>query len=483
MARLERGGGIVQSIFLALTRNVISLLGAALTTASAVLILTLFGLTFVGYQPGPYEGILTYVLLPAIFLLGLLLIPLGAWRGRKRTQRALDRGEPPPSLPVIDLNRGRVRRAILLILVGTVLNVTILALATYKGVEVMDSTAFCGTTCHTVMDPEYTTYKRSPHQRVKCVSCHIGPGADWFVKSKLSGTWQLVSVAFDLYPRPIPTPIHDLRPARETCEQCHWPKQFVGDRLRVITRYAEDEANTERRTVLVMKVGGTEGRESHGIHWHVDPGIRIRYRGDATRKTIREIELTRADGTTTTYASTATPAGTKPAGEAEEPWRTMDCLDCHNRPTHIFRMPADELDSALAQGRIARTLPHIKAEALKALQADYPSHADARRRIPERIEAFYAENYPAVAAQALAVKAAGEAVADIYCANVFPTMKIGWGSYVSHVGHTSSPGCFRCHDGEHAASDGTTISQDCSTCHAVLAMDEENPAILSQLAP
>jgi nitrate/TMAO reductase-like tetraheme cytochrome c subunit len=454
----------------------ISLLGAALTTASAVLILTLFGLTFVGYRPGPYAGILTYLILPSFFLLGLLLIPLGAWRGRKRMQRALDRGEPPPTLPVIDLNRGQVRRAILLILAATVVNVTILALATYKGVEVMDSTAFCGTTCHTVMTPEYTTYRNSPHQRVNCVSCHIGPGADWFVKSKLSGTWQLVSVAFDLYPRPIPTPIHDLRPARETCEQCHWPKQFVGDRLKVVTRYAEDEANTEQRTVLLLKVGGIEGRESHGIHWHVDPGIRIRYRGDSTRKTIREIELTRADGTITTYVS-----GGTPTGDAEEPWRTMDCVDCHNRPTHIFRAPTDEVDSALAQGRIARTLPHIKTEALKVLQADYASHEEARRRIPERIAAFYAENYPALASQAGAVRSAGEAVAEIYCANVFPSMKIGWGTYVSHVGHTNSPGCFRCHDEEHKTAEGKTISQDCSLCHQVLAMEEEKPAILDQL--
>jgi hypothetical protein len=468
----------VQSIFLVLTRNVVSLIGAALTTASAVLILTLFGLTFVGHQPGPYVGILTYVILPAFFLLGLLLIPLGAWRDRRRTRRALDRGEPPPTLPVIDLNRGRIRRAVLLVLVATVANVTILALATYKGVEVMDSTEFCGTACHTVMNPELTTYGNSPHQRVKCVSCHIGPGADWFVKSKLSGTWQLVSVAFDLFPRPIPTPIHDLRPARETCEQCHWPEQFVGDRLRVVTRYAEDEANTELRTVLLMKVGGIEGRKSHGIHWHVDPGNRIRYRGDPARKTIREVELTRADGTVTTYVSAA-----ETGGDAEEPWRTMDCVDCHNRPTHIFRMPADEVDGALAQGRIARTLPHIKREALKALQADYPSHEEARRRIPERISLYYAENHPALAGQVEAARSAGEAIAEIYCRNVFPDMRIGWGTYANHVGHTNSPGCFRCHDGEHTSADGKTIAQDCTTCHAVLAMEEENPAILTQLAP
>jgi hypothetical protein len=469
----------VRDLLLALTRNTISLLGAALTTASAILILTLFGLGFVGYQGGPYVGILTYLILPAFFLLGLLIIPLGIWRERRRTRRAIERGEPPPSFPIIDLNKDRVRRIVLIFLVATALNAAILALATYKGVEVMDSTAFCGTTCHTVMNPEYTTYSHSPHQRVKCVSCHIGPGADWFVKSKLSGAWQVVSVAFDLYPRPIPTPIHDLRPARETCEQCHWPEKFVGDRLKVLTRYADDETNTQRRTVVLMKVGGIEGRESRGIHWHVDPRIRIRYRGDPGRQRIDEIELTRADGSITTYVS----GGGSPSG-TESPWRTMDCVDCHNRPTHIYRMPFDEVDSGLQQGRIDRSLPYIKREALKALELVYGSHEEARGRIPQQIEAFYAEKYPdRLASEADAVRSAGAAVAEIYCSNVFPSMNIGWGTYVSHIGHTNSPGCFRCHDEEHKTSDGKAISQDCSQCHTLLAVDEENPEIIEQFQP
>ena len=137
----------------------------------------------------------------------------------------------------------------------------------------MDSTQFCGGTCHTVMTPEFTTYQRSPHSRVKCTECHIGSGADWFVKSKLSGSWQLVSVALDLYPRPIPTPVENLRPARETCEQCHWPTRFVGERLRFFNRFAEDEKQTEKKTVLLMKIGGGETGRAHGIHWHVDPDL------------------------------------------------------------------------------------------------------------------------------------------------------------------------------------------------------------------
>jgi hypothetical protein len=255
----------------------------------------------------------------------------------------------------------------------------------------------------------------------------------------------------------------------------------VGDRLKVITRYGEDEANTERRTVILMKVGGIEGRESHGIHWHVDPRIRIRYRGDPSRKRIDEIELTRADGTVATYL-----AGTPPKEESDtgSEWRTMDCVDCHNRPTHIYRMPIDEVDRALVEKRIDRTLPYIRREALKALEQPYGSHEEARAGIPKQIEAFYAKNYPDRMTSAVAsVRSAGEVLADIYCSNVFPSMNIGWGTYASHVGHTNTLGCFRCHDEEHKTSDGKAIAQDCAQCHSLLAVDEENPAILGQLQP
>jgi hypothetical protein len=378
----------------------------------------------------------------------------------------------------------------------------ILSLATYKGVEVMDSTQFCGATCHSVMAPEYTTYQRSPHSRVACVSCHIGPGAGWFVKSKLSGSWQLISVAFDLYPRPIPTPVQNLRPARETCEQCHWPNKFVGDRLKVIPHFGEDEKNTEKQTVLVVRVGGHQAGASQGIHWHVDPGVRIRYRGDSDRQTITDVELTRPDGTVQVFSSHeaggtaaagADPGGTTaegtaekhdPESEAEGGWRTMDCVDCHNRPTHIYRMPEDELDNAIAQARIDRALPFIRREGLKVLRETYASQDEAKASIPAKIRAFYAKDYPDLASgKAAMIETAGAELSKIYCTNVFPSMKIAWGTYPSHIGHQNSPGCFRCHDESHTTKDGKTISQDCGLCHSLLANEEENPEILKQLQP
>jgi NapC/NirT cytochrome c family, N-terminal region len=464
----------------AVTRNGLSLVGAALTTAAAMLFVSLFVIASVGFDAGPYLGILTFVIIPGVFVFGLVLIPIGmAWQAR-RTRKAAERGESAPVLPVIDLNLGRTRNIILVFFAATTMNIVILAVATYKSVEVMDSTAFCGTTCHSVMNPEYTTYQRSPHARVACVSCHIGPGAGWFVKSKLSGSWQLISVNLKLYPKPIPTPVHNLRPARETCEQCHWPSKFVGDRLKILTHFQDDEANTQVDTVLLLRVGGLQGRASKGIHWHVDPGVHIRYESDEKRDSIGTIELTRPDGAKTIFDSKPAADG-EPGPGAGTAWRTMDCIDCHNRPSHIYRMPADELDQAMAVGRIDKTLPFIHREAMKALQVDYGSHEEARAKIAEALRTFYAKSYPD--ADEGKVSAVAAALGDIYCDNVFPSMNIQWGSYPSHLGHQNSPGCFRCHDGEHVSVSGETIPNDCETCHTVLAMEEPNPEVLKTLQP
>ena len=470
----------MRNFFASLTRDPISLIGAALTTASALIFIALFTLELVGLHGNPYIGILAYLILPAIFVLGLVLIPVGVMRHRRRLKAAADAGEEaPPDFPIIDLNREHTRRNVLIFLALTFVNLILLSTATYKGVETMESTEFCGEACHSVMQPEYTAYQGSAHARVGCVECHIGPGAPWFVKSKLSGAWQVVSVNLDLYPRPIPTPIENLRPARETCEQCHWPTKFVGDRLKVIPSYGEDEDNTEYKTVLLLRVGGLEGRTSHGIHWHVDPDHQVRYRSDPTREEIYEVELTEADGTVKLYLPPDPP---EDGAEVSE-WRVMDCVDCHNRPSHTFQ-PADKaVDEALAEGRIDRSLPFIKREGLEAVTGEYASHEEARTAIEERIRNFYRSN--GFDPPAEAVDSAVATLQDVYTSNVFPTMDVAWDTYPNHIGHQRTPGCFRCHNDEHATEDGEVISgSDCfEACHNLLAMEEEDPAILAELVP
>jgi nitrate/TMAO reductase-like tetraheme cytochrome c subunit len=464
-----------------ITRHPLGMAGAVIATVGAILFLTLFALEQVGYHGGPYLGIVAFLVLPGFFVLGLVLIPVGLWRERARSRRTAAAGVRDV-LPVWDLNSDRVRRNFLVFIVLTTVNLVIVAVATYKGIEVMDSTSFCGAACHSVMQPEYTTYSRSPHARVKCIECHIGAGANWFVKSKLSGSWQVVSVAFNLYPRPIPVPVHNLRPARETCEQCHWPQKFVGDRFKVNTHFEEDEANTEVKTVLVVKVGGRQASRSHGIHWHVDPDYAVRYRADQNRETIYEVEMVEKGVATKRWKG---PAADKPEAALATEWRTMDCVDCHNRPTHVYRTPEQELDAALLDRRIDPALPFVRREGLKALQADYPTHEAAREGIASAIAAFYRQGYPQVAAEkAEAVAAAGRALGDIWCWNVFPAMNIRWGTYKSHIGHpdmSTAIGCFRCHGGEHATAEGETISMDCTTCHSVLAEREKDPEVLKTI--
>ena len=459
-----------------ITRNGLSLFGTALAIASLVLIVCLFFIQHMGYEGGPYLGILTFLILPMIFVVGLLLIPLGSFLYR-RSLRKMPGGESTPLLPVFDLNKPKTRNWILILTGATMINIVIVAGATYKGVEIMESVEFCGLACHSVMEPEHTAFQRSSHSRLTCADCHIGPGADWFVKSKLDGAWQLVSVAFDLYPRPIPTPLHDLRPARDTCEQCHWPTRFVGNRLKIKKHYAEDEANTELITALLLKVGGEAGKRSSGIHWHVDPGVDIRYRSDETREDIYEVEYTDESGNTKTYADRKAP-------EDGGVWRQMDCVDCHNRPSHNYQAPDSEIDVAIRDGLIDRTLPFVRKEALRIIDAEYPSHEEARQAISAQLTEYYEENYPDVATErADAILQAATTLGDIYSVNVFPQMKVWWNTYPEHIGHERSDGCYRCHGKRLRTAEREQISRDCDVCHTVLAEREENPAILTQLNP
>jgi hypothetical protein len=459
-----------------LLRHPLSLLGAALATITGSLVTALFLASLAGYEGNPYVGMVTYVVFPSLLIVGLLLIPAGAVLERRRLVRLAASGGVEPPLPIIDLNSPRTRRVGLAFLALTSVNLLLLGAATYKGLEVMDSPEFCGS-CHTVMDPEASAHARSPHARVSCVSCHIGSGASWFVKSKLAGSWQLVSVMFDLYPKPIPTPVQALRPARDTCEQCHWPSKFVGDRFKVITRHADDEASTPLKTVLLVHVGGTQGATTHGIHWHVDKGVKLRYQADERREKIGAIELTSADGRQERWEPAG---GAAPSGA---PWRAMDCIDCHNRPTHVYRTAEDEVDAALLAGRLDARLPFLRREAVTALRADYPGKEAAAAGLRQALTAFYAAQPAAGAERGALVDAAAAELAAIWGRNVWPQMKITWGTYPTLLGHQQSPGCFRCHDGEHATKAGKVISNDCDLCHSILAEGEKDPAILKQLSP
>ena len=467
---------MIRNFLASITRNGISFVGTSLAIAGLVLIVSLSFLQQLGFEGGQYLGILTFLILPMITIVGLLMIPLGSWLHRRKMRR-LSAGEAAPGLPVIDLNSEQTRKRLLVAFGVTMVSIVIVAGATYKGIHVMETVEFCGLACHSVMEPEHTAHARSPHSRVACADCHIGPGADWFVKSKLDGAWQLVSVAFDLYPRPVPTPLHDLRPARDTCEQCHWPTKFIGDKLRVINHYEDDEASTALTTALLLKVGGSGASGSHGIHWHVDPDVSIRYRSDETREEIYDVEFTHGDAEAVVFSDRKAP-------EEGGVWRLMDCVDCHNRPSHIYESPGPAIDNAITDGLIDRSLPFVKRESLRVIRTEYESHEAARVGIAADLAGFYAQNYPEIAAErGDDIGATANALGDIYSVNVFPQMQVWWDTYPNHIGHEQSDGCFRCHRRSMRTEDRKQLSNDCENCHVLLAEEEENPDILSVLRP
>lgn len=365
-----------------------------------------------------------------------------------------------------------------------VIIVTILFGISFRAIEFMDSVEFCGQTCHSVMHPEYESYPSSPHARVSCVTCHIGPGATWFVKSKLAGVHQVFAVMAKSYSKPIPTPIRNLRPARETCEQCHWPSKFHGERVKVFRHYLEDEANTELTTVMLLKVGGGDKERgvAEGIHWHMNIANEIYYLPvDEKREEIPFIRFVSSQGVVKEYRASGFEEEVKPN---DSRLRRMDCIDCHNRPTHIYKLPEREVDEEMALGRLDRSLPYLRKVAVEALRQADPGGTEPLQRISDDVFAFYRENYPALLEENRErIRANVEVLKGIYKRNIFPAMKIGWGTYENHIGHTDFTGCFRCHDGSHQAASGEILTDDCSACHTLLAMEEIDPEILVELFP
>ena len=458
----------------ALRRKPVTLLGAILAALAAVLIVLLSLIALAGHGGGLWLQLIAYALLPALLVFAVVVMLLGLWWQRRRERRAAAGGAAPP-LPVVDLNDRATRRTLLAALLLAGVGLVILAGAGLRGVNVLESPTFCTQACHTIMQPEATSHARSAHANVTCAECHIGPGLKWFVKSKINGTLELIEIAENATPRPIPAPIHNLRAARIVCEQCHSAREFIADRLIVRTHYGEDAANTPVKTVLMLHVGGDSGGASSGAHWHASHANQVRYLADPTRETVYAVELTTAGGKPQTFKTDAAPP-------AAAQWRTMDCVDCHNRAAHPFGTPAAEVDAALADGRIDSSLPFIKREALRVLKAEYPSQNEARMAISREITSFYGTNYADQAeSHATAVKAAGKTLGDLWAANVFPQMKVTWNTYVDQLGHQQSPGCLRCHDNKHVAADGAKISKSCGLCHHVVAEDEAAPEALKAL--
>jgi hypothetical protein len=456
-------------VVILLTSHWLIMVGALVATVAGCSWLLTLPAQVRGHAANPYMGILSFVILPIAFAVGLGLMPVGIWLSR----RAVSRGAKALLEKKIAL-----RRLAGFLVVATLLNIVIMSQLSYRAVTYMEEPQFCGQTCH-VMKPEFTAHRTTPHARVLCVECHVVPGATGWVESKLSGTRQLLSVMFNNYPRPIQSAMESGRlvPSSDTCEKCHWPGLLGGARLRVIPQYADDENNTPSQTVLMMMVGGESVRSIHGSHF--GPGVSIRYAStDSTRQTIPWVEYRNSN--TNEVRSYAIESVQPDAGKLLS--YAMQCVDCHNRPTHTFELPEPAVNRAMALGRIPVSLPFIKKTALQALQVKYASSEEAGQKIPVAIRDYYRKEQSATyQSRSGDVEAAANAVLTIYNNNVFPDLGVTWGTYKNNLGHTEFPGCFRCHDEAHASADGKTITQNCSACHETIAVSEASPEVLKTL--
>lgn len=455
-------------VWFLLTRHWLSLLGASLVTTAAIS--WLFILPRQGHGGNPYVGIAVVAIL-AILIIGLLLIPIGIYLSKQQIRKGLSDG-------IVD-RRVALQRLAWFFGITTFANLLIGTQVTYRGVKYMETEQFCGATCH-VMRPEFSAYQNAPHSQVECVECHVAPGASGWVKAKTSGLRQLAEVMLNTYPRPVPPALETNRlvPARETCENCHWSQKFTAARLRVISKFGDDQDNTLTQTVLMMVVGGSKTGGIHGAHF--GPGIQIRFAAaNSSRQSIPWVEYRNA---TTGESETFVSSDSQPDSANALPKYEMQCVDCHNRPAHSFDLPDKAMDKALALGEIPVTLPYIKKKGVELLRTNFSSSKDAADRLPRGLIDFYQRNYPNLYKQrAHEITDAASAVLAIYNRNVFPDLKVTWGTYANNLGHQDSPGCFRCHDGSHVTPAGKAIVQDCNACHELLATDEASPEILKTL--
>jgi len=437
---------------------------------SVFMIVFLFIVSTIFGEGGAYLGLLIFIVLPVFLVIGLLLIPIGMFYQHRRVKKKVVKEEK--QWPKIDLNDYRTRNAAMIFGVGTVFFLLLSAVGSYEAFHYTESVEFCGTLCHNVMKPEYVAYQNSSHARVACVECHVGSGADWYVRSKLSGMYQVYAVLADVYPKPIPTPVRNLRPARETCEECHWPEKFYARQLVVEKHYLADEENTEWDISLQMKTGPSYSALGlqEGIHWHINPNVKVEYIAtDSSRQNLPWVRYTDLkSGKVKIFEDEENKLTQEEIASAEV--RVVDCMDCHNRPSHDYRPPFRFINDAITAGKISKDIPEIKMKAMEVLNADFPTTDSAMQYIETEVRDYYASNYEEFYNNNTElINQAITAMQVEFSQNVFPEMKVKWSAYSNNIGHMEFIGCFRCHNDKHATESGEVISRDCNLCHSIVA--------------
>ncbi len=450
--------------------NWMSAIGSIVALVSFSMFLFLLAITIFLDQGSSYLGLFIYIVLPIFLIIGLTLIPIGMIIKIRKEKK--EKTKDRMRWLEVNLNNPRHRNAFFIFSACTAIFLFFTSIGSYEAFHFTESTEFCGKLCHNVMEPEFVAYQNSPHARIKCAECHIGSGADWYVKSKLSGLYQLYAVLSNSFPRPIPTPIADLRPAKETCEKCHWPEKFYSRQLITEKHFLADEQNTEWDINLQMKIGPNYSAMglAEGIHWHINSDIKIEYiAGSDDREQIPWIKYTNLKtNKSIIYTDDEFPLDQTTIESSEI--RIMDCMDCHNRPSHKYYTPTHYIDNLMTSGKLPRDIPNLKLIAMEVLNVEYESKDSAMFKISKGIKEYYESGYPEI------VKKNPELLNNIvstiqaeFNKNAFPEMKVNWKAYPDHISHVETNGCFRCHDNKHKSENDEIIRKDCNLCHSIVA--------------
>ncbi len=355
--------------------------------------------------------------------------------------------------------------AVLGILTGLV------AIGTVYGWSYTNSPEFCGSTCHT-MPPEFSAYQRSPHARVRCVECHIGREIVTSQFTRKAGDMRhVIATVTQNFEFPIFT--RAMRPARESCETCHFPEKFSDDSLREIRQYKSDENNTGESIHLILKTGGGTSREGlgRGIHWHIENEVRY-LAADSLEQDIPYVRVIEEYGEISEYYDIA--SGITPDDVAGQTLKTMDCITCHNRVTHEIPNPENAVDLAISKGHINADLPFARQKAIELLSQEYPDVETAQKAI-RTFSNIYAEEYPELYEEnQVQIVLAEEAISEIYNQIAYPEQELDWKTHPDNLGHKDSPGCFRCHDGKHLTNTGEAIRLECNVCHSIPVVSDES---------
>ena len=450
-------------------------LGMIFSTSAFISFILFELLQISGILTNAYIGLITYLLFPALFIFGLILIPIGWYLYRKKMNMSTSE-LMKKSFGEKGIKGGAIGSLIFrTVLILTLINVLFIVVAGFSTLKFMDQSKFCGTACHQVMGPEWTTYQASPHARVKCVECHVGEGVSALIDSKLSGLRQMWKSVLNSYERPVPTPVHNLRPSRETCEKCHWPAKFYGHNLKVIRRYGLDKDSTLKYITLDMKIDTGKEKAKAGIHWHIAAENEVRYVSvNEKRLEMLWVEVKQKNGSFKRFSNSALKGDVKKVSEEKISVRTMDCVDCHNRATHIYEEPEKAVDKRISKGQLDRSLPFAKRVVLAAITSNYPDKKAGLNGISKYLNGYYRRKYPDLAVQNMdRISGMTKAAQEIYSRNVHPVMKVEWGTYPSFLGHKRDTGCFRCHNNNLKDEDGKMISFDCTLCHSILSYGED----------